>query len=75
MDRTYDARNRLKTLIFPDGLGNQTWTYTPDGLAESIVTDNGGGQIVTNSYTYNRRRLPIGERLQWGGAGCRCSYW
>ena len=26
VSRTYDARNRLKTLSFPGGNGNQTWT-------------------------------------------------
>jgi RHS repeat-associated protein len=65
VDRTYDARNRLKTLSFPDGRGNQTWTYTPDGLTDTIVTDNGGGDIVTNTYDYNKRRLMVQERLQW----------
>ena len=30
--RTYDARNRVKTLSFPSpGLGNTTYSYTPMG--------------------------------------------
>ncbi|MCL1633814.1 hypothetical protein M2650_04035 [Luteimonas sp. SX5] len=66
VDRTYDTRNRLKTLAFYGGLGNQTWTYTPDGLAQSIVTDNGGGDVVTNNYAYNKRRLMSSESLVWG---------
>ncbi len=74
VDRTYDVRNRLKTLDFPDGLGDQVWTYTPDGLTDSIVTQNGGVNVVTNSYTYNRRRLPIGERLQWGAVDWSLGY-
>src|SRR5690606_8616092 len=36
--RTYDGRNRLSTLSFADGQGNQTWTYAPDGLPVSIAT-------------------------------------
>lgn len=58
-DRTYDARNRLKTLTFPDGRGNQSWTYTPDGLPAGITTYNetGNAYPVVNAYTYNRRRL------------------
>ena len=66
--RTYDARNRLKTLAFPDGLGNQAWTYTPDGLPATITTHNSlpsvqGGQQVINAYAYNRRRLMVGESV------------
>ncbi len=62
-DRTYDARNRLKTLRFPDGVGDQVWTYTPDGLPEQITTYNAvnDGAPVTNSYNYNRRRLLDGQ--------------
>ncbi|WP_314101486.1 RHS repeat protein [uncultured Stenotrophomonas sp.] len=61
-DRTYDARNRLKTLAFPDGNGNQTWNYFNDGKPSQVVTlnDNGASQVV-NTYTYNRRRLLTAE--------------
>lgn len=60
--RSYDARNRLTTLAFPDGNGNQTWTYTPDGLPASVSTLN-GGNTVTNAYSYNRRRLMVSESM------------
>ena len=62
VSRGYDARNRLQTLTFPDGNGNQTWTYTPDGLPETVTTQN-AGQAVTNSYTYNNRRMLTGESM------------
>ncbi|WP_242103083.1 RHS repeat-associated core domain-containing protein [Lysobacter sp. M2-1] len=65
-DRTYDARNRLKTLSFPNGLGNTTSTYTPDSLLASITADNGGTSQVTTNYTYNRRRLPTNEQMLYG---------
>jgi len=62
--RTYDARNRVQTLTFPDGNGNQTWGYTPDGLPQQVVTYNDGGtSSVTNAYTYNRRRLLASETM------------
>ncbi|KAF1715330.1 wall associated protein [Pseudoxanthomonas sangjuensis] len=63
VDRTYDARNRLKTLVFPDGKGNQTWTYTADGLPKTIATYNGANntQQVNNTYNYNKRRLLTSE--------------
>ncbi|MDI9273147.1 RHS repeat protein [Stenotrophomonas sp. PFBMAA-4] len=64
VDRTYDARNRLKSLAFPDGNGNQDWTYTADGLPQQVSTQNGIslGPVV-NTYVYNRRRLLIGENV------------
>lgn len=66
-DRTYDARSRLKTLSFPGGNGNQTWTYTPDSLPASVVANNlAPGQLATTTYAYNRRRLPEAETLQYG---------
>lgn len=63
VDRSYDNRNRLATLSFPDGRGNQTWAYTPDGLPFDVVTSNEGpdqGKVI-NNYTYNKRRLVNAE--------------
>ncbi|ALN59379.1 wall-associated protein [Lysobacter enzymogenes] len=63
--RTYDARNRLKTLSFPTGRGNQVWNYYLDGLAREITTDNEGtGQsLIVNRYQYNKRRLLSNEAV------------
>lgn len=63
--RTYDARNRLSTLSFPDGLGNQLWTYTVTGKPAVLTAYNAAsnGEPVTSSYTYNRRGLLTLERL------------
>ncbi|UBB24917.1 hypothetical protein LAG73_16525 [Pseudoxanthomonas japonensis] len=72
--RNYDARNRVKTLVFPDGRGNTTHTYTPDGLLASTAVDNDGTNVVTTSYGYNRRRLPTSERMQWGGINWGIGY-
>lgn len=67
--RQYDARNRLVTLSFPDSNGNQTWTYTPDGLPATITTLNDGGAItIRNTYAYNKRRMMTAEtsgQLGW----------
>ncbi|WIH07033.1 RHS repeat protein [Xanthomonas translucens pv. graminis] len=60
VDRSYDARNRIKALTFPDGNGNQRWAYWPDGEVRQITTVNNG--IATyNSFAYNKRRLLIAE--------------
>ncbi|HEX7801785.1 MAG TPA: RHS repeat-associated core domain-containing protein [Pseudoxanthomonas sp.] len=67
--RTYDARNRLTQLLFPDGRGNQSWSYTPDGLPTQITTGNetgGGGQVI-NAYSYNKRRMLTSESVQQPG--------
>lgn len=69
VSRTYDARNRLKTLAFPDGKGNQTWVYWPTGAVQTIFTDNDGPATgsVTNHYSYNKRGLLTGESVTQAG--------
>ena len=61
--RSYDTRNRLTNLNFPNGRGDQVWTYTLDGLPQQITTynDPGNGAPVVNAYSYNKRRLLTGE--------------
>src|SRR5690606_26982251 len=63
--RTYDARNRLLAVTFPDHKGDTTYAYAPDSKLTSITADNGGTAQVTTEYTYNRRRLMTGERMLW----------
>ncbi len=67
--RYYDNRNRLHQIVFPNGAGDQTWEYWPDGLPRKIITHNDGPGlgIVQNDYTYNRRRLPTGESITQQG--------
>lgn len=62
VSRTYDLRNRLTNLAFPDGNGNQSLTYYDDGLTKQVTTANSGNS-VTNAYTYNNRRLLTGESM------------
>ena len=63
--RTYDPRNRLTHLTFPDGLGNQIWTYEKDNLPKSVTAYNDAGNTapVVTTYSYNNRRLLVGETL------------
>lgn len=68
VDRRYDNRNQLRTLVFPDGNGNQSWSYSLDGKVSRIVTSNGGGAgEVINAYAYNKRRLLTGESIEQVG--------
>ena len=63
VSRTYDPRNRLTHLTFPNGLGNQIWTYEKDNLPKSVTAYNDAGNTtpVVTSYIYNNRRLLVGE--------------
>src|SRR5690606_17784751 len=45
--RSYDARNRIQALAFPDNRGNTSYDYTPDGQLLSISADNGGADVVS----------------------------
>lgn len=62
--RQYDARNRITALRFPDGRGDTTHAYTPQGFLHTLTAQNGNGETVTTSYAYNARGLPTSERLQ-----------
>ncbi|MBI5270774.1 MAG: RHS repeat-associated core domain-containing protein [Burkholderiales bacterium] len=62
VDRKYDSRNRLWTLEFPDGNGNQTWTYTDDGKPKTVTTANPSLAIPSLiTFTYFLRGLPKSE--------------
>jgi RHS repeat-associated protein len=66
--RTYDTRNRLATITFPDNRGNQSWTYTPDGLTRLVTTNNAPGtDQAFNSYAYNARRLMVEDSITQPG--------
>lgn len=74
--RSYNNRNQLTSLTFPDGNGNQTWTYTPDGLPSQIITqDVASATQAINTYTYNKRRLLTAETVgQSGGYNWALGY-
>jgi len=70
IDRIYDARNRIKNLIFYDGNGNQTISYTADGLPSEVATQNDGGtSLQVSTFAYNKRRLLVSEYSSETGFG------
>ena len=77
VSRTYDYRNRLQTLTFPDFNGSQSWSYTKDSLPAQVNTVNEGGDAtVINTYSYNRRRLLTEEtQSQPGLSGVSLTYY
>lgn len=73
--RTYDPRNRLKTLRFPDRNGDQDWDYTPDGLPSRVSTVNDAGNTtVVNAYNYNKRRQLLSEVIEQPGVSWSFGY-
>ena len=64
--RTYDKRNRLLTITWPDGSSNASFGYYPDGALASQTAANGGNPVST-TYTYDKRRLLTGESLSIPG--------
>jgi len=66
-DRSYDSMNRLLTLRFSDGLGDQDWSYWPGGRVKRVQTRNNGAATI-NEYTYNLRGLPTSETVVQDGA-------
>ena len=74
VDRTYDARNRLLSMVFPDHRGDTTYHYTPDGQVSYMIADNGGTDQVRTNYAYNHRRLLSSESLVWSTINWPISY-
>lgn len=65
-DRSYDSMNRLLTLRFSDGQGDQEWSYWPGGKVKRVQTRNSGA-LVINEYAYNLRGLPVSETAAHDG--------
>lgn len=62
--RTYDVRNRVTNLHFPDLSGEQYWEYTPDGKPLKVYTfSQGGTSHAVNAYIYYKRGLLAAEYL------------
>ncbi|WP_290591503.1 RHS repeat protein, partial [Arenimonas sp. SCN 70-307] len=59
--RSYDARNRLVLVDYPDATPDVATTYTADG---KVATLSRAPTLL--SYTYNKRGLLSSERLQFG---------
>ena len=67
--RTYDTRNRLTLVNYPDTTADISTTYYGDGAVNTTST---GGTTLT--YTYNKRRLLTSERLQIGSINWLTQY-
>ncbi|HVI26067.1 MAG TPA: RHS repeat protein [Xanthomonadaceae bacterium] len=72
--RSYDPRDRLLGISYADHRADVAFSYTPDGKLETAAAYNGGTDVVTTTYTYNRRRLMTGERMVAGSKDLRIGY-
>ncbi|GAP67178.1 hypothetical protein MBSD_n2494 [Mizugakiibacter sediminis] len=68
--RSYDLRNRLTGITYPDGISDTTYSYEADGALSSARVENGGSPVVT-SYAYNKRRFLTSETLSVPGISSR----
>jgi RHS repeat-associated protein len=59
--RSYDARNRVRQVTTPGNVADIATDYAPDGLVSRLTASNPGNAPVVTEYTYNRRRLLVGE--------------
>lgn len=74
VDRSYDARKRVLSMRFPDGLGNLDNWYTPTGLLAQAVVSNAGGGTATTVYTHNKRGMVVGEAMGVGDVAWGIGY-
>ncbi len=72
--RVYDARHRIQSLLFPDGLGNTKYDYTPTGHVAQMVVANGGSGVATTVYTRNKLGMVTGEAMGVGDVAWGLGY-
>lgn len=60
--RSYDARNRVTAINYPNGFSNTQYGYAADGALLSASVSN-GGYPATTTYSYDKRRLLTQETL------------
>lgn len=65
--RSYDTRNRVTAVTYPDDASDTSYGYAPDGALASQMMNN-AGQPVTTLYGYDKRRLLTQETLNINGA-------
>jgi RHS repeat-associated protein len=66
---SYDARNRLILVDYPDSTPDVSTSYHPDGAVHKVISGD-----VTLTYGYNRLGLLTSERLQYGSLNWLTQY-
>jgi len=66
---SYDARNRLILVDYPDSTPDVSTSYHPDGAVRKVISGD-----VTLTYGYNRLGLLTSERLQYGSLNWLTQY-
>jgi RHS repeat-associated protein len=71
--RSYNAKDELIGIDYPDSSDDIAFTYALDGKLQSANVGPMGSQI-SRSYSYNKRRLPIQEQLLVDGQSFTLGY-
>lgn len=61
--RTYDARDRLTKVDYPDATLDEFRSYEADGALATVRRGSSGTNDILFTYTYNRRRLLTSETV------------
>ncbi|MBK0014069.1 RHS repeat-associated core domain-containing protein [Stenotrophomonas sp. S41] len=68
ISHSYDVNGRLAAIYSPDGNGNQTFRYAPDGLVLEATAGNGGSLPDSAiKVGYNSRRMVTSETSSLSG--------
>jgi RHS repeat-associated protein len=59
--RTYDARNRTLSVVYPGSTAGVSYAYFADGALKTLTSGSSHWD-----YTYNKRRMPLTEQLTLG---------
>ncbi|MHC1656263.1 RHS repeat domain-containing protein [Stenotrophomonas riyadhensis] len=71
VSRHYDSSNRLQTVVYPDGLGDQQLEYTPTGQLKTERVFNQDRVPVVTTRTYNSIGSVISQSRVVGSASAR----
>ncbi|MCB7147064.1 type IV secretion protein Rhs [Stenotrophomonas maltophilia] len=71
VSRNYDASNRLQTVVYPDGLGDQQLEYTPTGQLKTERVFNQDRVPVVTTRTYNSLGSVVSQSRVIGSASAR----
>ncbi len=75
IERSYDARNRLLSVDYPDSTPDETYTYFADGKLATGTRANVDRTEGIWSYQYNRRGLITREHINRPGIGQYAFRW
>lgn len=71
VERSYDVNNRLLSVLYPDGLGDQELAYTATGQVKTETVFNQGRVPVVTTRAYNSLGSVVAQSRVVGSGGVR----